>query len=105
VDEGPYPFGFGELVVERYRFPGRKSVDLYPFFIQQQQGVGVDPQAPVVPRREDHDFSTVLEEFQYIGRLDAGLMMCAFLTPIPLPRTSREEFGILEPADTIFDLN
>ena len=95
MDEGPYPLGFGELVVERYRLPGRKSMDLYPFFFQKPQGVRVYPQASVVPCRENHYFGTVLEKFQYICRLDAGLMMCTFLTPIPLARTSRKEFSIL----------
>ena len=104
MDERAHPLGLPQLVVEPDRLLGLPDVRGDTPVLQHSQGLRGDAEPLVEALREHHRRGAVLQQLLDVGGLDAWLVVRAGLVPVPRPRASGEEFGVLEGAFYALDL-
>ena len=74
-----------KLVVEIDRLLGPQDVRLYAPLGENSQSLGANPEPLVNPRSEHDNLDVPIEQVLEIRRLDAGGVLRACFSPIPLP--------------------
>lgn len=86
----------GKLIITSDCLLGLKHVHRDPALVQQVQRFGAAAKPFVHPLRQHNHRSPVIKQFYDITRLDSRCVPCTCFAPIPLPRSTRIQFGILE---------
>src|SRR5205814_2509775 len=95
VEQSAHRLCFCELVVKLHGFGGGQYMRCDLTLLQEIQSLTRNVKAFLHSPREHDDFCAVIEQFLYVGWLNARRVLGPTLPPIPFTRSAREKLCIL----------